>query len=285
MEASPSSRSSSDETEYDFKLDNCTTSSAQKTAARSENEPSRLDQENAQCKIEVAVDDNVIARKLSECGLGDVRVPELRLPRCSETESDDSDDDLCSASDDDSDEPYNPLASGVMPPVLPDIQLRVPMKDASDARRVKDALLIKGVLDVVCDEERQVVTVTGVVPPYRLLKKVRQVKPQARIISTGSPYAMFVNPSLRPSAHIDERESAAPIDIPTPHPVPHFVVRQQRPRPTFQQYTFHNDPHSPYLRTFSPSNLSPEDASHHHNRLYSSFYDDDLYQGNGFIWT
>lgn len=110
METSHSSRSSSD----DCKLDNCSTSSDQKTAARSENEPSRLDQ----CKIEVAVDDNVIARKLDECGLGDVRVPELRLSGYNETASDDSDDDLCSASDDD--EPYNPLAStGVMPPVLP----------------------------------------------------------------------------------------------------------------------------------------------------------------------
>lgn len=146
-------------------------------------------------------------------------------------------------------------------------------------------------LDVVCDKERQIVTVTGVVLPSRLLKKVRKVKRQARIVSTVSPFAAFINPNFRTSA-FDLQASDAPhrsvIDIPSPHPVPNFVVYQQRPRPAFQRYTFHNDPHSPYLRTFSPSNLSPAsspsqatgDALDHHRRNDSSFLDDDLFQDN-----
>lgn len=150
--------------------------------------------------------------------------------------------------------------------------------------------LCTGVLDVVCDEARQIVTVTGIVPPSRLLKKVRKVKRQARIISTVSSFAVFVNPNFGPSAfamHEDDTPHSNAIDIPSVHPVPNFTVHQQRPRPTFQRYNFHNDPHSPYLRTFSLSDLSPSsspnspeyvtgDAFDHHRRFDSSFFHDDL---------
>lgn len=63
----------------------------------------------------------ILRRKIYECGLGDMRVPETHMSGCSECEDTDSDedDDLCSTSSDDSDDSYNPLASGVMPPVLP----------------------------------------------------------------------------------------------------------------------------------------------------------------------
>jgi len=228
-------------------------------------------------------------------------VPALRgmsgCSDCEETESDD-DDDLCSTSSEDSDESsYNPLASGIMPPVLPDIQLRVPMENEDDVQRVKNALLIKGVLEVTCDEERQTVTVTGMVPPSRLLKKVRKVKREAQIISAVSSFGVFINPHFRSSAFAMQEESDSPhssaIDIPVPHPVPNFVVHQQRPMPAFQRYTFHNDPHSPYLRTFSPSDLSPiespsattGDAYDHHRMNGFPFLDDDLFQDNGVMST
>lgn len=136
---------------------------------------------------------------------------------------------------------------------------------------------------MACDVQTQTVTITGTVPPLRLLKKARQLKPQARIISTRSPFSVFLNPNyfrsstVFPHIHDEDSTSTPPINIPSPHPgmVPNFVVHRQRPRPTFQRYNFHNDPHSPYLRTFSPTNLSPEnspsqtpgDAFDHHRRV------------------
>jgi hypothetical protein len=238
----------------------------------------------------------ILRKKIFECGLGEMRVPEMRMSGCSECEQtdsdDDEDDDICSTSSDDSDDPYNPLASGVMPPVLPDVQLRVPMENEDDVQRVKDALLIKGVLDVVCDLSRQIVTVTGMVPPSRLLKKLRKVNRQARIVSTVSPFAIFINPHFSSSSFaLHEDDDATPhsnaIDIPLANPIP--SSHHHRPRPTFQRYHFHNDPHSPYLRTFSFSDLSPPsnspnfspdyvtgDAFDHHRRFDSSFFHDDL---------
>jgi hypothetical protein len=301
MEATHSSRSSSDETEYDPKIElveNSTASDQNTSTSSPANGENSAHQANAVAKAEFAKydrDDDVALVLRRKINVGDMRVPELQISGCSDGEDEtESDDDLCSSSDDDDGESYDPFASGVVPPVLPDIQLRVPMEDANDVQRVKDALLIKGVLDVVCDEERQIVTVTGIVPPLRLLKKVRKVKSQARIISTSSPFACFVNPNTRPSTHFavheELQDSAAPIDIPSSRSgVPNFVVLQQRPRPTFQRFNFHNDPHSPYLRTFSPSDLSPVNSpmcSGDRSRCDSdTFFDDDMYQGNGFIFT
>lgn len=311
MEATHSSRSSFDETEYDPKMELVENSSASDQNAITSspaNGESSAHQANAAAKAEVdakygVVDDValVLRRKIN---VGDMmRVPELQMSGCSDGEDEtESDDDLCSSSDDDDVESYDPFASGVVPPVLPDIQLRVPMEDANDVQRVRDALLMKGVLDVVCDEERQIVTVTGIVPPLRLLKKVRKVKSQARLISTTSPFACFVNPITRPSPHFaiahealrdddNDDASAAPIDIPsTRSGVPNFVILQQRARPTFQRFNFHNDPHSPYLRTFSPSDLSPIPSPHQcsgdrRSHGDSAFFDDDLSQGHGFIFT
>jgi len=150
--------------------------------------------------------------------------------------------------------------------------------------------LLAGVLDVVCDEARQIVTVTGMVPPSRGLDKMWQVKRQARILSTVSPFAVFLNPHFGASAFAlhedDDTPHSSAIDIPSATPVPNS---HQRPRPTFQRYHFHNDPHSPYLRTFSLSDLSPPssspsfspsyvtgDAFDHHRRFDSTFIHDDL---------
>jgi hypothetical protein len=136
MEAARSSRSSStdrDETEYDAKLRDVdvidtTTPSDLQTGAKGE---SSAQHQAASCPQEspeaTGRDEEDMAMKLGrttyEGGLGDVMVPALRAMSgcsdCEETESDD-DDDLCSTSSEDSDESsYNPLASGIMPPVLP----------------------------------------------------------------------------------------------------------------------------------------------------------------------
>ncbi|XP_024365794.1 uncharacterized protein [Physcomitrium patens] len=311
MDAARSSRSSSierDETEYDSKLRNVESvenTTAPETSAikgESSSQPASSSQglpEKSDAAGIVDDDMRVILRaKIQESGVGKLRVPEFRPSGCcdcEETESDD--DDLCSTSSDDSEESYNPFGSGVIPPVLPDIQLRVPMEDEVDVQRVKNALMIKGVLDVVCDEERQIVTVTGIVPASRILKKVRKVNRQARVISTASPFAGFINPNFRSStfAALDEEDSHGNnggIDIPIPRSTPNFVVHQHRLRPTFQRYTFHNSPHSPYLRTFSPSDLSPAnsppdcvtgDAYDHHRQFDSSFFDDELFLDTEFV--
>lgn len=293
MEAARSSRSSSTEMDEPKMRDvesvvDITASSEMQSSANGENSSTCPEEKHSELQKEDSMG-TALKRKIYEGGLGDVRVPEmaLHMSGCGaseETESDD-DDDLCSSSDEESS--YNPLTSGVTPPVLPDIQIRVPMENENDVRRVKEALLLKGVLDVVCDQERQIVTVTGVVPPSRLLKKVRKVNRQARIVSTVSPFAAFMNPHFRSSALTFQEESDSPaIDIPAPHPVPNFVVYQQQPRPAFQRYNFHNDPHSPYLRTFSPTDLSPinssplatGDAFDHHRRINGcSFLDDESF--------
>lgn len=282
----------------------------EKAEQQGESSSSRDDVAETSAAAAVAAVDmeTIVRKKIVECGLGDMKIPnEMRMSGCSECEDSnesDDDDDLCSTSSDDSEDSYNPFASGVLPPVLPDIQLRVPMENEDDVRKVKDALLIKGVLDVVCDEARQIVTVTGIVPPSRLLKKARKVKRQARILSTVSPFAVFINPHFGHSAftfHEEEDDdesshssstssSSHAIDIPSASPVL-IPMQSQRPRPTFQRYNFRNDPHSPYLRTFSlsdlssPSSCSPSctsstyvtgDAFDHHRRFDSSFFHDDL---------
>ena len=143
MEAARSSRSSSteqDEIDYDTKVlrdvdpVDTTTSADLQSSAKGESsvqhQAASCPEENPESKSEAAgsADDDMatkLRRKIYEAGLGDVRVPDLHsmsgCSDCEETESDDDDDDdLCSDSSDDNEESsYNPLASGVMPPVLP----------------------------------------------------------------------------------------------------------------------------------------------------------------------
>lgn len=301
-----SGSSSTGRDETDAKLREVDTTTPSDLPSTTRGESSQVQRENADSVKPESAEEELrtkLRRKIFEAGLGSVRVPEMHsmsgCSDCEETESDD-DDDICSDSDEESGDSlgYNPMASGVMPPVLPDIQLRVPMEDENEVQRVKNALSIKGVLEVSCDLERQIVTVTGIVAPSRLLKKVRRVNSQAQIISTVSPFAVFINPHFRSSAAVADEEpdlrqqSSHAIDIPSRHPVPNFVVHQQCPRPAFQRYTFHNDPHSPYLRTFSPTDLSPRDdpfddavtgdAYDHHSRNGSAFFDD-LFQDTGIM--
>lgn len=66
--------------------------------------------------------ETLLRKKINEGGLGNMTVPEMHMSGCSdceETPSEEADDDLCSTSSDDTDDSYNFLPSGVLPPVLP----------------------------------------------------------------------------------------------------------------------------------------------------------------------
>lgn len=126
MEAKHSSRSSSDGAEYDPKIElveNSTASDQDTCTSSPANGESSAHQANAVAKAEVAKydrDDDVALVLKRKINVGDMRVPELQLSRCSDGEDEtESDDDLCSSSDDDDAESYDPFASGVVPPVLP----------------------------------------------------------------------------------------------------------------------------------------------------------------------
>jgi len=127
MEVTHSSRSSSDGAEYDPKIELVENSTASdqntSTSSPANGEESLVHQANAAAKAEVAkydgVDDVALVLK-RKINVGDMRVPELQISGCSDGEDEfESDDDLCSSSDDDDGEFYDPFASGVVPPVLP----------------------------------------------------------------------------------------------------------------------------------------------------------------------
>ena len=125
MEAARSSRSSSTEMDEAKMRDvesvvDITASSEMQSSAKGENSSTCPEEKHSELQKEDSMV-TALKRKIYESGLGDVRVPEMaqHMSGCrasEETESDD-DDDLCSSSDEESS--YNPLTSGVTPPVLP----------------------------------------------------------------------------------------------------------------------------------------------------------------------
>ena len=134
MEAARSNRSSStdrEEPEYDPKVcdaemvDNTTLSEQDTSQGESSAYRGSCSQDiTRKSEVTGRVDNDmemILRRKIYKCGLGDIRVPETHTSGCSECEETDSDedDDLCSTSSDDSEDSYNPLASGILPPVLP----------------------------------------------------------------------------------------------------------------------------------------------------------------------
>jgi hypothetical protein len=185
-----------------------------------------------------------------------------RVSPCSECEESDDEDDLCSTTSEESgDESNIPPASHAQPPLLPDVQLRVPMENEEDVRKVRAALQVKGVLEVACNLQRQTVTVTGNVPAARLLKKVRKVKRQSRILSYRSPLGMPPHAPPTPAPHHDAHSMPSSTFY---NPPSHQFPYDRRPQPTYQTYTFHNNPHSPYLRTYSPPDWSPPASPPHY---------------------
>ncbi|CAK9210627.1 unnamed protein product [Sphagnum troendelagicum] len=250
--------------------------------------------------------------------LSGLRVPEVRKLReiavpfaaadhdmsgcseCEESDQESDDDDLCSttSSDPDNDQVEGNLSQDpfIQPPMLPDVHFHVPLETEDDIARVRRALMIKGVLEVSCDLERQTVTVSGNVSPRRLLKKVKQVKRNSRILSNNSSSSSALG-FLTSAAHAhgsntrsgvnhhDASHHASYAMNPPPHNLhplnnngysfeypsnsQESVLVAPRPRPTYQSYTFRNRPSSPYLRTYSPSDMSPPSspdgpAAYHH---------------------
>lgn len=126
-------------------------------------------------------------------------------------------------------------------------------------------MTIKGVLEISCDLQRQMVTVSGNVSPRRLLKKVKKVKPNSRILSTTTSAGQLGtstisntmwNPPPLPALNNGYNNSHADFEYyQASSQEPMFVA--PRPRPSYESYTFRNRPSSPYLRNYSPSDMSP----------------------------
>jgi hypothetical protein len=140
------------------------------------------------------------------------------------------------------------------------------------------------------------VTVSGNVSPRRLLKKVKQVKRNSRILSNNNSSSSALG-FLTSAAHAHGSNTRSGVNHhdashhgsyamnPPPHNLhllnnngynfeypsnsQESVLVAPRPRPTYQSYTFRNRPSSPYLRTYSPSDMSPPSspdgpAAYHH---------------------
>lgn len=108
----------------------------EKAEQQGESSSSRDVAETSAAAAVAAVDmESIVRKKIVECGLGDMKIPnEMRMSGCSECEDSnesDDDDDLCSTSSDDSEDSYNPFASGVLPPVLPVCLLTSPWFESS----------------------------------------------------------------------------------------------------------------------------------------------------------
>jgi hypothetical protein len=87
--------------------------------------------------------------------------------------------------------PQTVMPHGATGPLLPDVQFRVPMESRKDVEKVKDALEIEGVHGVICDLPSQTVTVSGIVPFHRLLKKLKHVKRRSKLLGFTSPNSPF----------------------------------------------------------------------------------------------
>jgi hypothetical protein len=66
---------------------------------------------------------------------------------------------------------------------LQDVQLQVPVLYFEDFARIKDALAVEGVYNVICDIPLQTVTVSSDLPPQAIVSLVRQVCVNAHIVN------------------------------------------------------------------------------------------------------
>lgn len=164
----------------------------------------------------------------------------LRMFGCDDCEDSENDDPHKAHSASSEEESSSPRSSSAHQPphLIPVVHLRVPMKNEDDVRKVVAALQLRGVLEVACDLENQIVKVTGNADPDRLLKKVKKVKRKSKLISYTNPGEM-PEPSFRS-------------DIPPPPPPPppyafHQPVYEERFRPSSHEpHVFAREPHGPY---------------------------------------
>ncbi|CAM6034902.1 unnamed protein product [Sphagnum compactum] len=200
--------------------------------------------------------------------------------QCEESEDNDDDLDICSSttSSDDTNQLEGNSEPGFQPPMLPDLHLHVPLETDDDIARVRRALTIKGVLEISCDLQRQMVTVSGNVSPRRLLKKVKKVKPNSRILSTTTSAGQLGtstisntmwNPPPLPALNNGYNNSHADFEYYQASSQEPMLVAP-RPRPSYESYTFRNRPSSPYLRNYSPSDMSPPSSPPDEDYSWSS---------------
>ncbi|CAK9263876.1 unnamed protein product [Sphagnum jensenii] len=71
----------------------------------------------------------------------------------------------------------------------PDVQLKVPVLYFEDFARIKDALAVEGVYNVICDIPLQTVTVSSDLPPQAIVSLVRQVCVNAHIVNYIDPHS------------------------------------------------------------------------------------------------
>ncbi|KAH8935054.1 hypothetical protein BDL97_17G010500 [Sphagnum fallax] len=81
---------------------------------------------------------------------------------------------------------FGPYSQGS---ALPDTVLRVPLINLEDVARIKDALSVEGVYNVVCDIPEQAVTVSSNLPPQTIVGLVRRVFLNAHIVNYINPYS------------------------------------------------------------------------------------------------
>ncbi|KAG0576865.1 hypothetical protein M758_5G114700 [Ceratodon purpureus] len=72
--------------------------------------------------------------------------------------------------------------------LVPDVTMRAPIFTLGDIARIKDALALEGVYNVICDIPEQTVIVSTRLSPTSIVSLVRQVMGDATLISVVDPY-------------------------------------------------------------------------------------------------
>ncbi|XP_024375124.1 uncharacterized protein [Physcomitrium patens] len=89
---------------------------------------------------------------------------------------------------------FGPYSRG---PLVSDVQLKTPIYHMEDVARIKDALAIEGVYNVICDIPDQLVVVSTRLSPHTIASLVRQVMGEATLINiVVDPYTSSA--ALRP---------------------------------------------------------------------------------------
>lgn len=113
---------------------------------------------------------------------------------------------------------------------LPVIEMKVPLCCDKCERKVRQALEdCVGVKDVICDREKNRVTVTGFVDPYKALRRVKKIKPKSDLHGDNT----YINRTSIPTVH------SLPSRIPdTTRYVTNPLIRTQYPGDYVDRYPY-----------------------------------------------
>lgn len=89
---------------------------------------------------------------------------------------------------------FSPYTRGRL---VPDVQLKTPIFTLGDIARIKAALLVEGVYNVICDIPEQTVVVSTRLSPHTIVSLVRQVMGTATLIGVVEPVPVVVPPITR----------------------------------------------------------------------------------------